>query len=34
MTLSATQLGLCLQSYWYMWLTSGLSGLLFIGIDI
>jgi len=34
MTLSAAQLSLCFQSYWYMWLTNGLSGLLFIGIDI
>ncbi|CAF1057735.1 unnamed protein product [Rotaria sordida] len=34
MALSATQMSLCFQSYWYMWLTSALSGLLFMGIDI
>ncbi|CAF2744701.1 unnamed protein product [Rotaria sp. Silwood2] len=34
MTLSAAQMSLCFQSYWYMWLTNGLSGLLFMGIDI
>lgn len=34
MALTGTQFGLCLSSYWYMWLTNGLSGLLFIGIDI
>ncbi|CAF1526974.1 unnamed protein product [Rotaria sp. Silwood1] len=34
MALTAAQMGLCFQSYWYMWLTNGLSGLLFMGIDI
>ncbi|CAF1101532.1 unnamed protein product [Adineta ricciae] len=34
MGLTATQMSLCFQSYWYMWLTNGLAGLIFIGINI
>ncbi|CAF0735695.1 unnamed protein product [Adineta steineri] len=34
MGLTGTQIGLCFQSYWYMWLTNALAGLVFIGINI
>ncbi|CAF4742284.1 unnamed protein product [Rotaria sp. Silwood1] len=34
MGLSAVQFSVCLQSYWYMWLTNSITGLLFTGIGI
>ncbi|CAF0740258.1 unnamed protein product [Rotaria sordida] len=34
MGLSAVQLRVCLQSYWYMWVTNSITGLLFTGIGI